>query len=164
MSCSSAAPSPGHRLPLLLSHRCGPSLRVTASFYSSLTLLLINLNIRSMGFSECMWQTSLYSLSFLQNLRAAGCRSFSWEEKPRISKCPGDSDPKTVFKDIATSRGYLMGWDSGGLCGMSSVTLQTQSHSLGPDLCPGKQPGQHYCRHHQQELRTAGCLFPGTFC
>lgn len=115
-----------------------------------------------MGFSECIRQTSCYSLSALQNLRAVGCGGFGWEERSRFSECVKHSVPKMVFRDIAANRGYFIGWDSGALCGISSVTFQTQSHTLGPDLCPGNQPGQHHCRHHQQELRTTGCLFPGT--
>lgn len=115
-----------------------------------------------MGFSDCIRQTSFYSLCALQSMRAAGCRGFSWEELPRCSECLEDSVPNMMFRDITNARGDFMGWDSGALCAISSVTLQTQSHSPGPDLCPGNQPDQHYCRHHQQEVRTTGCVFPGT--
>lgn len=136
-----------------------------------LLLPLINVSIaliRLMDFSECIQQTSFYSLSSPQSMGTAGCRGFHGEEQSRFSKCHGDTVSKMVFRDIATSRGYFMGWDSGRLCGISSIALQTQSHSLGLDLCSGSQPGQHCYLSHQQEVRTAGevrsgCLCPGTF-
>ena len=77
-----------------------------------------------------------------------------WEEQSRFSACLEDLVSTMVFRDSTASRGYVTGWGSGGLFGISPVTLQTQPHSLGPDLCPGNRPGRDYCRRHQWELRT----------